>query len=178
MNPNDYDPNELRGGTSGGGGRDGENRGDSGRTDGGNQGGGTEPQEDLFLGSTGPDVGGGPLSRADEVLQSNQYRELFLLEQTTGEGGLEKPYLSTLPQSYAAEMVVFEWLEFLVKKAGFRGTMDALRYYRSIEWITDGAESRLREYLTSFDEAGGSADLDRSDHLLSLVYLARLAAMD
>lgn len=154
MNPNDYDPDELRGAG--------------------------EPPEGVFLGGSGAGGGGSgaPPIRADEVLQSNQYRELFLLERTTGEGGLEKPYLDSLPQSYAAEVTVFEWLEFLVDKAGFRGTMDALRYYRSIEWLTDDAESRLREYLTSFDEGGDGADLDRSDHLLSLVYLARLAAMD
>jgi archaellum component FlaD/FlaE len=153
-NPNDYDPNELRSAEE-------------------------EPERPFLgaLGDDGPGGGSGPPG-AEEVLRSNQYRELFLLEQTSGEGGLTRPYLSSIPQSYAAEMIVFEWLEFLVDKTGFRRTMDVLRYYRSIEWITDEVEARLREYLTSFDDTGASADLDRSDHLLSLVYVARLAAMD
>lgn len=152
MNPNDYDPNELR------------NAGED--TDG------------MFLGGSRDEVSDGPGSLgADEVLRSNQYRELFLLEQVSGEGGMEKPYLDTLPRSYAAELVVFEWLEFLVDRTGFRRTLDVLRYYRSIDWITDDAESHLREYLQSFDEGANDERLDRSDHLLSLVYIARLAAM-
>lgn len=121
--------------------------------------------------------GGGSIG-SDEVLRSNQYRELFLLEQATDRGDLEKPYLLGLPGSYVAEVVVFEWLEFLVDRAGFRRTLDVLRYYRSIDWLTEDAENRLREYLQSFDGGGADGRLDRSDHLLSLVYIARLAAMD
>lgn len=153
MNPNDYDPNELR------------NAG--------------EAPDGAFLGAAGgPGADGtGPMA-ADEVLQSNQYRELFLLERATGEDGLEKPYLASLPQSYAAELVIFEWLEFLVDRTGFRRTLDVLRYYRSIDWLTDETETRLREYLQSFDDGGSDDGLDRSDHMLSLVYIARLAAMD
>lgn len=153
MNPNDYDPNELRGA-------------------------GDDPAG-AFLGAGGDSgtAGIGPMA-ADEVLRSNQYRELFLLERATGEDGLEKPYLASLPQSYAAELVIFEWLEFLVDRTGFRRTLDVLRYYRSIEWLTEETETRLREYLQSFDDGGNDEGLDRSDHLLSLVYIARLAAMD
>ena len=153
MNPNDYDPNELR------------NAG--------------EDLDGAFLGATGrgDTDGTGPMG-ADEVLRSNQYRELFLLERATGEDDMEKPYLAALPQSYAAELVIFEWLEFLVDRTGFRRTLDVLRYYRSIDWLTVDTEARLREYLQSFDEVGSDEGLDRSDHLLSLVYIARLAAME
>lgn len=179
-NPNDYDPNELRGtgngpgrsgsGSSGGGGG-GENR-DRNRSRPDDPGG-------VFLGSGGGGNAGPSVPMgADEVVQSNQYRELFLLQQTTGDGGLERPYLETIPQSYAAEIVVFEWLEFLVDMVGFRRALDEIRYYRSIDWITDEVEASLREYLASFDDTGAAGELDRSDHLLSLVYVARLAAMD
>lgn len=153
MNPNDYDPNELRNV-------------------------GNDP-DGAFLDASGGGGGRGiGTMGADDVLQSKQYRELFLLERATAEDGLEKPYLATLPESYAAELVIFEWLEFLVDRAGFRRTIDVLRYYRSIDWLTEGTESRLREYLQSFDDQGTDEGLDRSDHLLSLVYIARLAAMD
>lgn len=148
-NPNDYDPNELRGGS--------------------------DASEGVFLGSGG-NGGFGGLS-GDES-SSGHYRELFLLQQSAGTGDLTRPYLDSLPRSYAAEVLVFEWLEFLVDRVGFRRSIDALRYYRSIEWITDQVEAGLREYLTSFDETGADANLERSDHLTSLVYIARLAAMD
>lgn len=67
---------------------------------------------------------------------------------------MEKPYLDALPRSYAAELVIFESLEFLVDRTGFRRTSDALPYDRSIGWLTDDAEARLREYLRSFDDGG------------------------
>ena len=168
INPNDYDPNELRGGTDE---TDSAFLGSSG------SGGGSA------AGGAGGGVAGGGVAEfgpmdAGEVGHSNQYRELFLLERTTGGDGMEKPYLSSLPQSYAAELVIFEWLEFLVDRTGFRRTLDVLRYYRSIDWLTDETERKLREYLQSFDDGNSADGLDRDDHLQSLVYVARLAAMD
>jgi len=148
--PNDYDPNELRGG-------------------------GEEPKS-VFLGSSGNGGRGG--FGGDDGASSNQYRELFLLQQTSGGAGPERPYLDSLPRSYAAEVVVFEWLGYLVDKVGFRRTIDAFRYYRSIQWMTEDVESSLREYLTSFDGSGSKGELDHGDHLQSLVYIARLASMD
>lgn len=117
-------------------------------------------------------------SAADDVLRSNQYRELMQLEAMTDD--LQKPYLRSLPDSYSAEVVIFEWLEYLVGMAGFKGTLEALRYYRSIGWITDDIERALGEYLRSFDEPNlnESSGLNRSNHQLSLVYVAKLAAMD
>ncbi|AUV81550.1 hypothetical protein C2R22_07675 [Salinigranum rubrum] len=91
---------------------------------------------------------------------------------------MTKPYLGSLPQKYAAERVIFDWLEFLVLKGGFKRTMDALRYYRTIEWITPDVEDALQDYLVGFTEDGqGGHDLDVDDHQLSLLYVARLASM-
>jgi archaellum component FlaD/FlaE len=91
---------------------------------------------------------------------------------------MTKPYLSTLPQKYAAERVVFDWLEFLVLEGGFKRTMDAIRYYRTIDWITEEVAASLQDYLIGFsDGKGDTRDLDVDDHQLSLVYVARLASM-
>lgn len=149
MNPSEYDLDELKGVATGG--ETGFTFGDNGRNGG---------------------------SSAAAALSESQHRELLLLESMSS-GDLEKPYLERLPESYAAELALFEWLEFLLANAGFRGALDALRYYRSIEWITAGVEETLGEYLRSF-EAPAREDppgLDRSDHVLSLVYVARLAAI-
>lgn len=153
INPSDYDVNELRD-----------------RPD------GIDP-----FGHDGAarDIGLGGPSGAEEVLESGQYRELFLLQSALGEGALEKPYLKRLPDAYAAEILVFEWLEFLLAKSGFKRTLDVLQYYRSIDWITDGLAEQLREYLTGLEEPTGDAgELTRADHMLSLVYIARIAALD
>ena len=114
--------------------------------------------------------------RAGDRLRSNELEQLFLYQSAADE--VTKPYLRSLPDSYASERVVFDWLEFLVLKAGFKRTFEALRYYRSIDWITDDVSSALEDYLIGFsDDVDGGVDLAIEDHQLSLVYVARLASM-
>jgi len=112
---------------------------------------------------------------AGSSFRSGLYRELlpFLGD------GLDKPYLSSLPETYAAEFVVFEWLEFLLMHSGYQGANEALGYYESIDWITEDVESDLADYLRGIDEAGTNDDneLDVDDHMLSLVYVAKLTSM-
>ncbi|WP_458186855.1 FlaD/FlaE family flagellar protein [Haladaptatus sp. NG-WS-4] len=86
------------------------------------------------------------------------------------------------PNRYGAEVVVFEWLDFLVEKAGFENTGNALAYYEEIDWLSEDAYESLRAYMFGFSESDrfgetGPADLDTSDHVVSLVYIARLASL-
>lgn len=151
MNPTDYDVDELRD---------------------------TPESANPFAGDSGSAFTLGGAIGAEEVLQSGQYRELFLLQSAMADGALEKPYLASMPDAYAGEMMVFEWLEFLLAKAGFKRTLDVLRYYESIDWLTADMVDHLREYLSGLDETSGeTGDLDRSDHMLSLVYIGRIASM-
>jgi archaellum component FlaD/FlaE len=115
---------------------------------------------------------------ASDALRSNHLEQLFLHQSAMIAEEMTKPYLGDIPQKFAAERVVFDWLEFLVLKGGFKRTMDALRYYRTIGWITADVESALGDYLIGFsDDGAGAHDLDVDDHQLSLVYVARLASM-
>lgn len=117
--------------------------------------------------------------RADRVLHGEYSRELFRLQSAASEDELEKPYLETVPESYASETTVFEWLEFLVEKAGFKGALEAFQFYRTLNWITKDVEVELRDYVTGLtDRETNPTELDRSDHMLSLVYIARLASME
>lgn len=151
MNPSEYDLAELQGVATGG-------------------------ESGFAFGANGHDA---DRPRAEAALSDSQHRELLMLEAMSSDD-LSKPYLERLPESYAAELVVFEWLEFLLTNAGFRRSLDALRYYRSIGWLTPDVEDELGEYLRSFEEPAPdeTPGLDRSDHVLSLVYIARLAAVD
>lgn len=125
------------------------------------------------------DEGGPEGVRAADTLRSGHYRELLRLQSAASTGDLEKPYLESLPDSYAGEVTAFEWLEFLASKGGFKHTLDALRYYRSVGWLSESVENQLRDYLDGVEEprAGETAPLEVSDHLLSLVYVARLATV-
>ncbi|MFB6298849.1 MAG: FlaD/FlaE family flagellar protein [Halobacteriales archaeon] len=113
---------------------------------------------------------------AEDVLRSTQSRELLMLENATEELDT-KPYLRQLPDSYIGELIVFEWLEYLLSKSGFSRTSDAINYYASIDWITEDVSRELRDYLSGLDErAGDPGRLDLEDHILSLVYIARLVS--
>jgi flagellar protein FlaE len=152
INPRDYDLDELR---------------RMARERGGGVGDGEDPGVDL-----GPVGGSGGESASRGSLREGLYRELLPLQ-----GEVEKPYLRELPDRYAGEHLLFEWLEFLVEAAGYRGATAALDYYESIGWLTPEAESTLHDYLLGLDGAGGDGELDVDDHLLSLVYIAKLAGM-
>lgn len=161
IDPNDYDHDELlrmarkQGRKSGGG--DVE-----------------DPVEETNIGpepaaSTGTDTG------TPSSFRANLYRELLPLEASSD---ADKPYLDTLPEHYAGEHLIFEWIEFLLLHAGYQGAIQALDYYESVGWITEDCQSTLNDYLLGLeDEPSNPSDLDIDDHLLSLVYIAKLAAM-
>ena len=118
-----------------------------------------------------------PRSRPGKALRENQLEQL-LVHETAASDGLSKPYLTDLPDAYAAERLLFDWLEFLVLKGGFKRTMDALRYYHTVGWLTADVEADLRDYLVGFSgEVSETDTYDVDDHHLSLVYIARLASM-
>lgn len=102
--------------------------------------------------------------------------EQLLLQQASGPK--EKPYLAAVPSGYAAETVVFDWLEFLMARGGYKSAVEALRYYRRIGWLTEEAERDLGEYLLGFPEPSESSEtLGVDDHQQSLVYVAKLAGL-
>jgi len=123
-----------------------------------------------------PDVRERSWSHPGKALRENQLEHLLIHETAAGE--LSKPYLTSLPDAYAAERLLFDWLEFLVLKGGFKRTMDALRYYQTVGWLTPDVEADLRDYLVGFSGDVSDTDAyDVDDHHLSLVYIARLSSM-
>jgi len=114
---------------------------------------------------------------AGDSFRAGLYRELLPF---LGADSAEKPYLSGLPETYAAEFVVFEWLEFLLMHSGYHGAEEALDYYVDIDWITEDVQSSLSDYLRGIDESGTNDgnSLDVDDHMLSLVYVAKLHSME
>ncbi len=159
MNPSDYDLDELRKMARE---REGQNA----------SGDGDDP--DLGLGSMRGEESGG--SQTDSF-RAGLYRELLPLE---AGGDAEKPYLESLPEDNGGERLIFEWLEFLLLHAGHQGAREAIAYYESVDWITEDCESELKDYMLGLDEQAATepTDLDVDDHLLSLVYIAKLASMN
>ena len=162
INPRDYDLDELRKMARQRGEHNGGVADDEDIPDPANLEMGTDAEGEMLAGSS---------------FRSGLYREL--LPFLSGESH-EKPYLAALPETYAAEFVVFEWLEFLLMHSGYQGADEALAYYESIDWITEGVRSDLSDYLLGINETATNDDNDLSvdDHMLSLVYVAKLTAMN
>ena len=159
MNPSDYDLDELR---------------KMARERDGSRAGGDADTGDLGLGSM---RGEEPTTSKPDQFRAGLYRELLPLE---AGGDAEKPYLASLPEENSAERLLFEWLEFLLLHAGHQGAREAVSYYESVGWITEECESQIKEYMLGLDAQTTTepTDLDVDDHLLSLVYIAKLASMN
>jgi flagellar protein FlaE len=116
---------------------------------------------------------------AEEGLRSAQLKQLLLMESSAPADALERPYLEAIPGKYAAEITLFEWLDFLLGRVGVRETLAVVDYYESIGWLGSPAAAELRDHARGFEQAGSveTKELDMADHVLSLVYIARLSAM-
>lgn len=95
--------------------------------------------------------------------------------------GGEKPYLTELPGDYVGDLVVMEWLEFLVGKSTVTDAARAVNYYERIEWIGPDVADQLRSFLSGFGDIDrnkvdrpGTEHLARDHHIKSLKYIMQL----
>ena len=92
-----------------------------------------------------------------------------------------KPYLTELPADYVGDLLVMEWLEFLVSASDVTDAVRAINYYQRIEWIGPDAADRLRDFLSGFGtidrnvvDRPGTERLVREHHTRSLRYITQL----
>lgn len=93
----------------------------------------------------------------------------------------EKPYIDELPAGYVSDLVVMEWLEFLVEASDVENASRAIAYYESISWVSESAAEMLRKFLDGFEGSDNlesdplpHPSLDIDHHTQSLKYIARL----
>jgi flagellar protein FlaE len=120
-----------------------------------------------------------PRIRGDEHRDEARYRELLARELELA-GDPDPPYLRRLPRTYVGTTTVLDWVDFLVRKAGRPGAREALAFYEQQGWLADPAASSVRSHVDAVDGAceDTDAELSASDHQLSLLYVARLAALN
>ncbi|WP_229110208.1 FlaD/FlaE family flagellar protein [Halapricum desulfuricans] len=85
-----------------------------------------------------------------------------------------KPYLATMPDGYGSELIVFEWLEYLVGEVGVRSTAEAIDYYERIDWLSEPVADSLQDYLRGFDDDSTGGNLTIDHHTRSLKYIGQL----
>ncbi|MFC4551452.1 MULTISPECIES: FlaD/FlaE family flagellar protein [Halorussus] len=101
--------------------------------------------------------------------------------QSNSSGLDSKPYLVALPSGYVSDLVVMEWLEFLVTEFGADDAVRTITYYGDIGWISDSVEEELLAFVSGFAdvdevdaEETGPATLEIDDHIQSLTFLSQL----
>lgn len=129
---------------------------------------------------------GGSLSEADESAAPPADAG------ETDDGGFEfveeddlssprKPYLTALPGDYVGDLMVMEWLEYLVEESDATDAVRAVNYYERIEWIDEDVATRLKDFLSGFGDIDrnlvdepGTARLTLDHHTQSLKYVMQL----
>ena len=116
--------------------------------------------------------------KPDESVRDSQFRQLLALQSERQRlEELQRPFLSTIPDSTVGTGVCEEWLDFLVAVGGRDRASRALSYYRQLKWITPAAETELRQLVDRFPEPTHDRSLTAGDHRLSLLYVATLASL-
>lgn len=87
-----------------------------------------------------------------------------------------------LVDSYATDILVFEWLSELIRASSPAAAINAISYYNEIGWISDAAESYLLDVLSGPHLDAGidpnePASLTAADHAESYAYIRKLDAI-
>lgn len=89
----------------------------------------------------------------------------------------EKPYLRGLPNGYVADLLVLEWLEYLVDAGGRSAAEGAIDYYETIRWVDEDGADGLRSFMEGFHEEVDEEHerLMVAHHTQSLRYVCQLS---
>jgi len=91
--------------------------------------------------------------------------------------------LDELADTYASEIIVFEWLTSLVSTGGPAATLRAIAYYEDIGWIDHGVKAYLEDVLSgpdldmNVDPSREPNELTAEDHAESYEYIMKLDAV-
>lgn len=94
-----------------------------------------------------------------------------------------KPYLGTLPDGYATDVIVMEWLTFLVSAGAERGAIEAIQYYHDLDWISADVAATLVARVRRADLGAGRAsarprEVCTDHHTRSLAYINHLGGSE
>lgn len=88
--------------------------------------------------------------------------------------------LDALADTYATDVIVFEWLTELVRTAGPAATLRAISYYHEIGWIEADVKDHLESVLSGpdldihVDPTAAPDELTAEDHADSYTYIMKL----
>lgn len=91
----------------------------------------------------------------------------------------DSQHLAEIPPTYAAEIIVMQWLSNLVRQSGQAGALKSFEYYESVGWISPSVRQHLEIVLSGpgIDAHVNPEDPSEptsSDHLESYSYIKQL----
>ncbi|XRO77375.1 FlaD/FlaE family flagellar protein [Methanocaldococcus sp. 10A] len=124
-------------------------------------------------------------TKKDKVEEKEKKSEVELSE---GEKSMistseeERQYrLNDIPEDAVSMALVFKWLEFLISKVGIANLPDILDYYNKIGWISNKVILKLLRFtknmriILDIENIRPRDKLSPSDHIMSLLYIEKLA---
>lgn len=87
--------------------------------------------------------------------------------------GIKLPYLDNRPET---SIILLNWLEFLMEKAGRNNLVDILEYYIEIGWISEEVSSKMIDFANGIDYyvERPTWKLLPEDHTKSLLFIEQL----
>lgn len=114
--------------------------------------------------------------RGTEPMQLEEDRGVGRLKPSDGEVKLTR--INNDPNSL---LLLFNWLDFLIKKAGYHGMIKTLLFYEEVGWITREVRDQVMRYshhLSGKKATRGKPSLTTLDHIASLFFIARLQGIE
>ena len=115
----------------------------------------------------------------DAAVEEFEFDDAVEPEPSRGEDG--KPYLEALPSGYVVDLVVMEWLDYLVTEFGEQSAIWTVDYYEQIDWISEPVKEQLMDYLQGFSDTerdpadvAGPIEMDIDDHIRSLTFISQI----
>ena len=118
-------------------------------------------------------------NRAEQAARSAAFTELLQRRRGArfdGDDPADRPYLTAIPASPAAEREIGKWLGYLVDVGGRVRSRDALSYYAEVEWVGEDAVAALTRRLEGFKTPPRDRPFTPADHRISLVSIVRIAS--
>lgn len=78
-------------------------------------------------------------------------------------------------------LLLFKWLDFLIKKVGYQGMIKTLLFYEEVGWITKEVRDQIIKYsrdLGGTRASRGNRKLTILEHIISLFFIIKLQGMD
>ena len=87
--------------------------------------------------------------------------------------------LETVPQTYAADIIVMDWVSMLIRRSGLAGALKSFEYYESVDWISGSVRQYLETTLSgpgidTHIEPDSPHEPRSEDHRESYTYIEQL----